>query len=314
MPAVLTVRATGQIMGVVTIQESADERSIVTPGLRLRFRWTGDRWTHAIDLGPGPELDERWERLSDRLDGHWLPLAESIEWESPESSPEVVVGPVFQELHFQEAGQGTYALLVGRAGPHHFSGSFLVTDRMEDNADRINIRDGLEGYLPTVKVDIADRCSAPISSLATSYRIVNPLRSYPIVEDWDETGLCARPSVLWESGADVLGRHDFAVWGDPPARLYMSCGGYGPWEARVVADLVLTNKTQRYSYSWFHDCSTGHFLNVLRRRDPEYDAHMRRVEAEREQWKAEERRRLEDPELQDWLKRMGIDPKSYLDD
>jgi hypothetical protein len=37
-------------MGAVTIEESDDERSIVTPNCRLVFRQIGDRWTHGIEV------------------------------------------------------------------------------------------------------------------------------------------------------------------------------------------------------------------------------------------------------------------------
>jgi hypothetical protein len=119
------------------IVESGGESSIVAAALRLVFRWSEDRWVHAI-------------HVSDAASG---PLAWSIEGSL---SPPTLPSPVYQDLHFQKGPAGTQALLVGQAGEHHFSAVFTV-------------RDG-DGPI-AVEVDVADRCRGVGTSLATTYAV-----------------------------------------------------------------------------------------------------------------------------------------------
>ncbi len=120
-----------------------DRRSIQTPSLRLSFRWTGDRWAHAIEV---------------RRPGVPDPVAvvRTIEGDPDRDDPARVVSPAYQQLEFQEGGTGLRALLVGQSGPHHFSAVFAV----EEGPDRVDIG-----------VDVADRCRAPIEALACTYLV-----------------------------------------------------------------------------------------------------------------------------------------------
>jgi len=115
-----------------------DLRSIATPTLRLAFRWVGDRWTHALEVG----RDAR------------VPIAWPIEGDPARDDPARVVSPAFQQLEFQEAGSGLQALLVGQSGPHHFSAVFTVEE---------------SGGGAAVTVDVADRCRGPVEALASTY-------------------------------------------------------------------------------------------------------------------------------------------------
>ena len=297
-------------MGMVTIEESDDEKSIVTPGLRLRFRWVGDRWTHAIDLGPGPELDDGWPWSINPKMGQWITIAEAIEWKFSPDEPGKVSSPVFQDLQFHQDENATYALLVGQAGPHHFSASFRVWDEFEARENRIDISNGLEGYFPSIDIDIADRCALPLVELASTYQIHAPFRCYPIGDMGDAAGCLPLPHMLWESVLFAKGRHDFGFGchppGDPSARLVIT-GDDGPWHAKLISGLAPVKRTQRYTYSWYHDCSTPYFFEEWRKRDPERDAYMRKLESKCEQREAEEREARKSPEVKAWAQRMGLD-------
>ena len=86
---------------MIEIEEGDEEKSIVTPDLRLRFRWTGDRWTHTIALRVGP----------------WKTVATAIEGSADDDLG--VSRPTFQDLHLQRDGDEVVALTVGQSGPHH---------------------------------------------------------------------------------------------------------------------------------------------------------------------------------------------------
>src|SRR5579864_3678266 len=109
--------------------ETADDlRAIVTPGLRLAFRWTGDRWTHALEGGP-----ESGRSV----------LAQAVE----SNDLSRVVSPAYQQFHSQRTPETIQAMLLGQAGPHHFSAVFTVRELPEGT---------------DVAVDVADRCRAEV--------------------------------------------------------------------------------------------------------------------------------------------------------
>lgn len=119
-----------------------DRRAIVAPGLLLEFQWTGDRWAHA--LGIGPDLAR---------------VARTVEGDPRRDDPARVVSPAYQQIQFQSGPEGAQALLVGQSGPHHFSAVFTVRDGPGEAG---------------VEVDVADRCRAEVVALACTYRLVLP--------------------------------------------------------------------------------------------------------------------------------------------
>jgi hypothetical protein len=121
-----------------------DRCAIHTADLRLAFAWTGDRWSHLLVLGRG---------------GRRRSFADSIE--QPEGGePSRVLSPTFQDMHVQEGRNAIVALLVGKSGPHHFSGSFHVSESL-DSGERRSM----------VIAELADRCLDPIDSVASTYQI-----------------------------------------------------------------------------------------------------------------------------------------------
>jgi hypothetical protein len=133
---------------MVELETDGECRSIVTPTLRLAFRWVDDRWTHSIEPGPSG-----------------VPIARTIEGDPARDDPSRVVSPAYQQLEFQEGGGGMQALLVGQSGPHHFSAVFTV-EESEGGTD--------------IMADVADRCRAPIQALACTYWV--DVRSGDIVD------------------------------------------------------------------------------------------------------------------------------------
>jgi hypothetical protein len=131
-----------------------DRRMIVARAFRLAFTWNGDRWTHALEhLGRGREAHRT--------------LASSFEGDAARDDLSRVVSPAYQDLQFQESESGLMALLVGQSGPHHFSAVFEVEEGTVANVVGRNPSEPVHEVI--IKVDIADRCRAPVRSLASTY-------------------------------------------------------------------------------------------------------------------------------------------------
>ena len=126
--------------------EGSDERALIAPGFRLAFRWTGDRWSHAIGLGPG---------------GPPATFAESVEADPVRDAQGGPTSPTYQDLHFHKEAGVHHALLVGQFGPHHYSAEFRVAPM--DEAGGVELR-----------VDIADRTRSGDGPLAATYRLEVP--------------------------------------------------------------------------------------------------------------------------------------------
>jgi hypothetical protein len=126
---------------MIAFEEFEQERSIVTPSLRLRFRWVEDRWTHALEMDRGEDFE---------------PVAEAVEAQPERDDPARIISPTYQDLHLQRDGDAVLALAVGKFGPHHFSASFRVE---------------IEAGWTLIRVDVADRCRRAFESFAATYRV-----------------------------------------------------------------------------------------------------------------------------------------------
>ena len=227
-------------MSAVTIEESEDERSIVTPDLRLRFRKRGDRWTHAIDLGPGP-----WQTLADSLDATGEDLDD-------------VARPVFQDLHFQHEQDAVVALAIGQSGAHHFSASFRVSFRayrVSHPTSATILQDRSESE---VLIDVADRCRA-VGKKESHYLVRKPMSHTFLGDSRDQdqpTGYSTewRACLVWETDRpDNYDVHIRAVSDPAASRVSIVrrtvAGDYHVRAAPVVLD---KSGTQRCSYIWGH--------------------------------------------------------------
>jgi len=193
-----------------------DTRSIVAGGLRLAFRWTGDRWEHALER---------------RQPGEARPLvvARTIEGDPDRDDPARVVSPTYQQLEFQGDGATRQALLVGQSGPHHFSAVFAVEEVPRDDrpgASRVII----------IRVDVADRCRTPVEALACTY----------LVDAVSDDLVDAGPSLIaWDLGPDRL---TFAA--TEPARVALAEGGRRATQVQALAGPAPGSSTRRCLYSW----------------------------------------------------------------
>lgn len=151
-----------------------DRLTIATPGLRIDFRRSGERWTHVLSLegAEGP-----------------IPVVRAIEGDSRRDSPTRVVSPSYQEIHWHEAASGGQALLTGQATPHHFSA--VVSSILSD--------DGV-----ALEFDVADRCRGPIEALAATYQV--EATSSDLVDAGNDR-------IVWESPRWPAGRLELTVEG-----------------------------------------------------------------------------------------------------
>ncbi len=137
------------MMGMVTIEESDDEKSIVTPNARLVFVRDGERWRHRIECGTA--------------EGRRI-FAETIEAEPGRDDFRSIASPTFQDLHVHEDGPRLIAMLVGQFGPRHFSATMTVSWLPADAVPRSSAK-------TTIVVDVADRSRDPARCLASTYRM-----------------------------------------------------------------------------------------------------------------------------------------------
>jgi hypothetical protein len=227
-------------VNTISIEETEDERSIVTPDLRLRFRWLGDRWTHFIDIRPGP----------------WQTVAQAIEWSADE--PNRVPGPTYQELHLQRDGDDAVALAVGRAGSHHFSASFRVHFRAWRQAHfrkESILQDRSESC---VEIDVADRCRSGLDGLEARYKVLAP-PVHTFLGDRDDSEAPERwspkwrPHLVWE--ANVPKNYDvfLGAWSHGPAtRVSILRRDPECWTVRAAPERLGDGGTSRFAYTWGH--------------------------------------------------------------
>ena len=110
---------------------------LIAPELTLRFFWTGDRWSHA--------LESQGRALAVSLEGPDL--------------------PAFQQLHVQPDGDGEswLALAVGQSGLKHYSASFRVSPLGRVEVDIADRGEGLEPPLaPSYAVDAGPDSAASL--------------------------------------------------------------------------------------------------------------------------------------------------------
>ncbi|SIO66136.1 hypothetical protein SAMN05444166_7972 [Singulisphaera sp. GP187] len=196
----------------LTYVETEDRRTIAALGFRLSFFRIGERWSHALAIGPegGPA----------ELEG----LAEVVEGEPDRDDRMRVVSPTYQEVHEHAVPDGICLLLTGQSTPHHFSA--VVTARRD--------ADGV-----TVEFDVADRCREPVVTLGAMYLV--RLGS----SDLSDAGT---GRIVWEGDALGTGRLEFAA--DDPSSASLSEAGRRASRVQALARIVPTERTQRLCYRW----------------------------------------------------------------
>lgn len=214
---------------MVEIEDGEDVRAIVTPDLRLVFRWTGDRWTHALEV---------------RDESGWTTFAEAVEAAPEQDDPARVVSPTYQDLQFHQGDRETQALLVGSFGPHHFSAVFGLRSPA---FGRGRVR------LTMLSVEVADRCRSEIRSLACTYRLRTPPSTtfeLPVPPEFRDA---ISPHVGWtlpRSFGTITVGLALAGGKKPHDRLVISEAGRDGLMAQVDARLIPGHSTQRCDYVW----------------------------------------------------------------
>ena len=235
---------------MISTERSETEWSIFTTDIRLRFTRLNDRWTHAIEVGPGP----------------WKVVAESVEWEETSLAPPAY-GPTFQELQFQEKKDEVIALALGQAGPHHFSASFRVYRReweCDHFADPRILQKRSESF---IVVDMADRCKTAAAPPEARYLVGRREWMLYLGDSDDTQGPKVRGCLVWEVslpdnyGVNLLGEQGSAL---PSSQLTITeNSGGSTWDVSVAPSNPAHGGTNRLIYTWSHhrvqvfDKSTG---------------------------------------------------------
>jgi hypothetical protein len=224
-------------MGVVTIEESDDERSIVTPDLRLRFRRCRDRWSHAIEVGPRP-----WNKFAQSLESSFHAISLAV--------------PTYQELHFQHDNEDVLALALGRSGTYHFSASFRVRYRLTSSPPRNESR-FQERSESRVEVDIAARCRSASMEPQATYLTGRPpldlgLGNPDALERGREEAGCWRLGHIWS--ADIGPEDQVAIeLATAPSSTQVTVVAQPKWDGwlvRLSPESFQPGGTSRFGYAW----------------------------------------------------------------
>lgn len=199
----------------------SDERIVVTgAGLAVAFTRAVDRWTHRLaTTGDEP-----------------LEFAQAVESDAERDEPARVVSPVYQEIHRHEHPEepGCCVLFTGRLHQHHFSAAFTL--RRHDDEPCSAVAD----------FDIADRCRAPVLSLAATYLVLCPIGAIT----------AADPSIIaWGLDGRHEGRLELAV--DPPATLALAEAGRHATRVQALAATSPGGFTHRLHYRWRWTSAAG---------------------------------------------------------
>jgi hypothetical protein len=193
---------------------ASDDRAILSgSGLQVSFARIGDGWTHALELPPE----------------HVSAVARAVESDPERDHPARVVSPLYQELHRHELlpGPGLCVLLTGRLFQHHFSAAVYL--RMDPAADECLVLD----------FDVADRCRAPVESLAATYLV---RLDSGALQDADPH------RIVWDPPGQVRSRLELIA--EPPHTLALAEAGRQAARVQVLATLVPGTFTQRLRYRW----------------------------------------------------------------
>jgi hypothetical protein len=195
---------------MIDIEVSGNVERIVAPCLKLRFEWMADHWKHElVSTGSCASIPRIWSLEG----GHDL------------DDPTRVNGPIYQQLNIKrDSDEVVHALLVGQAGPHHFSSSFTVRE----------IEDGVE-----IDVDLADRCRSPVESLAVTY-LIEASDADLLADDRDGSA-----SLSWRHPESRL---EFAA--EAPAVVASREATKGTIRFQAIAALKPGDQTHRLRYSW----------------------------------------------------------------
>ena len=202
---------------MVTYESSSDTETIVTSCFQLKFWYQNDHWRHEV-VSEGDTAS--------------IPRLSSVEAIMHNNDHGRVISPTYQQIHLDRTKSGVVrAMLVGQAGPHHFSAAFEVE---EDPSGA------------SISVDVADRCHSPVQALAATYAVE---RSPGL---WGRVAV--NGSVDENQGNLVLDASNpvchliFSV--DPPGRHHLHEDSHGRIQAQALAQVDPKDQTHRFRYLW----------------------------------------------------------------
>jgi hypothetical protein len=197
-----------------TWSDGEDRAVLSGPGLRLAFARVGQRWTHFLELPRGS-------------DG--IIIAQATESDPERDGARRVLSPLYQDIqrHEPAKGSGLCLLLTGRSFHHHFSAAVSFRGDPEPTG-------GFE-----IDFDVADRCRAPLDSLAATYS----------VGVYGGALLDADPGrIVWEPLGPDQGRLELIA--EAPATLALAEAGRQLTRVQALAKIDLGTFTQRLRYRW----------------------------------------------------------------
>jgi len=208
----------------------SDDRAVMSgPGLQVTFARTGGRWTHRLEF-----------------DGIEVVLA--VESDPERDDAARVVSPVYQEIQYHDIldGPGLCALLTGQLAQHHFSAAVSL------------FRDVKHPDHLVLDIDVADRCRAPVESLAATYLV--RLDSGALVD--------AGPKmIVWNLGGPSRGRLEFDA--EPPSVLALAEAGLHATRVQALAGIQPGTFTHRLRYRWRWTSVPGNGQKVCYSRTPD---------------------------------------------
>lgn len=208
-----------------TCKQDTDQVLLRCAGVRVTFDRSGDRWTHHAAFGA--------ESAGDR---HLTEVVSAVEGDPGRDAPDVVVSPVYQEVHRHEfAGDrfhGVCLLLTGQSFQHHFSAAVSL------------FRDPASPRYIVYEVDVADRCRSPVSFLAATYSV--RLGAIELIGGGPH-------EVAW--AGSTLGDGRLELECDLPSGLTLVEAGPAASRVQVLARLEPDSSTHRLRYRWRWDSS-----------------------------------------------------------
>jgi hypothetical protein len=223
----------------VTIAERDGAWEILTPDFRLTFLRLDDRWTHRIDVSPGP----------------WQTFATPVEWTTAAESPLRVLGPVYQEVQVKNEGDSVVALAVGQAGPHHFAAAVRVRHQYTETEPTRAA--GLVLSKSVISFDVADRCRSAVESFDCRYVVHDesgPSLLGPCDEYTPQPYAPEREEVCWETRAGSTWGVYFRSQnlGTERGLIRVTEDASGSYEVRLAAATLVPGGTNRLRYAWDH--------------------------------------------------------------
>jgi hypothetical protein len=201
-------------------QQTDDQIFISGPGARITFARTGDHWTHHLAFHSQTSENEAWTEI-----------AAAVESDPQRDDPARVVSPVYQEIHRHEfAGdqlRGFCLLLTGSLFQHHFSAAMCL------------YRDPGAPNIIVLEFDIADRCRAPVSSLAATYLV--RLGSSALAE-------ASAREIGWTG--ETLGAGRLRLRAESSTTLALAEAGRHATRVQTLAAINPASFTQRLRYCW----------------------------------------------------------------